>query len=227
MTSTTANVQTAAVGSGAHADVGRRALAVLAPVGPLAMAGWALAVPYALTEEPAEWIPKVAGNMGRTELSFWLLLVFAVTAGAGAIVTGMVARRGSLRLGTIGMVLAFAGFSALSFSGAGYDGAAAATINAGLDVPTAENVLREIDSYQATAVGGALFIPLMFIGVLLLGIALWRGRTVPRWAAAALLVAFPIILAGGFVAMAVNALGWLLLAIGFAAAGAAYAGRVD
>jgi hypothetical protein len=224
MTSTTASAS--ATGAAARLGFDRRALAVLAPIGPLVMAGWALAVPYSLTDEPADWIPKLAANMGRTELSFWMLLIFAVTAGAGAIVTGLVARRGSLRLGTIGMVLTFAGFSALSFSGAGYDGAAAATVNAGLDVPTAESVLKEIDAYQATAIGGALFIPLMVVGVLLLGIATWRGRTIPRWAAAVLLAAFPVILVGGFAAMAVNALGWLLLAIGFGAAGVAYARRV-
>ena len=156
---------------------------------------------------------------GRTQLSMWGLFVFALTAGVGAIVTGLVAQRGSYRLATIGMVLTFGGFSALSFNGSAYDGAAAASYKVGNDVATTERVLAELDKFQAPSIGAALFIPLMFIGVLLLAIALWRGRTVPRWAAGVLLLAFPAVLAGGFVSMELNAVGWLLMAIGFGAAG--------
>jgi hypothetical protein len=121
------------------------------------------------------------------------------------------------------MVLTFGGFSALSFNGAAYDGAAAASYKVGNDVATTERVLAELDKFQAPSIGAALFIPLMFIGVILLGIALWRGRAVPHWAAAALLLAFPAVLAGGFVSMELNATGWALMAVGFGAAGAAFA----
>ncbi|MEW2359860.1 hypothetical protein [Spirillospora sp. NPDC029432] len=201
----------------------RRALGLLAPIGPLAMAGWALAVPYHVADEPADWIPAAASSMGRLQLSLWMLLLFALTAGAGAIVTGLVARRGSPRLGTAGLVLTFAGFSALSFGAAGHDAAAVGSRNAGLDTATSERILTEIGTFQAPTVGSGALVPLAFLGVLLLGIALWRGRQVPRWAAAALLASFPLILLGGLAAMPLNALGWLLLAAAFAAAGLAYA----
>lgn len=201
----------------------RRLLGLAAPLGPIGMAVWALAVPYHVMEEPAEWIPAVAAEMGRTQLSMWGLFVFALAAAAGAIVTGQVARAGSYRLGTVGMAFAFVGFSALNFNSAGYDAMGAASANAGLDVPTVERILAEADKFQAPMIGGSIFIPLMFVGVLLLGLALWRGRTVPRWAAAVLIAAFPVVLVGGFLSMAVNALGWVLMAIGFGAAGAAYA----
>lgn len=200
----------------------RHALALAAPLGPLAMAVWALSVPYHVADAPAQWIPQAAAGLGRLQLSMWMLLLFALTAGAGAIVTGLVARRGSRRLGTAGLVLAYAGFAALSFSGAGYDAAAVATRQAGLDLAASERVLAEMDTFQAPAVGSAVFIPMMFLGVVLLGIALWRGRGVPRWAAATLLASFPLVMAGGFIAMPVNALGWLMLATGFGAAGLAF-----
>lgn len=200
----------------------RRVLGALAPVGPLAMAGWALAIPYHVLEEPAEWIPKVAGDLGRTQLAMWMLLIFALTAGAGAIVTGLVARRGAVKLGTTGLVLTFLGFSALNFSSGTYDGAAGAAMNSGLDVAATEDIVTELDSFQALTIGGAVFLPLMFVGVILLGLALWRGRAVPRWAAGALIVAFPVVLVGGFVSMLLNALGWALMAVGFGAAGAVY-----
>jgi hypothetical protein len=216
------NVQTAAgtiSSSSSSRFSNRRLLGLLAPVGPVAMAIWALAVPYHVQDEAASWIPAVVQQNGRTQLSMWGLFVFALTAGAGAIITGLVAQRGSRRLATIGMVLTFGGFSALSFNGAAYDGAAAASYKVGNDVATTERVLAELDKFQAPSIGAALFIPLMFIGVLLLGLALWRGRTVPRWAAGALLLAFPAVVAGGFVSMTLNAVGWVLMAIGFGVAG--------
>ncbi|MEV4888134.1 hypothetical protein AB0K48_01930 [Nonomuraea sp. NPDC055795] len=209
--------------SPARTAFARRSLGLLAPIGPLAMAGWSLAVPYGVADEPAVWISKAAAATGRLQVAMWMLLVFALTAGAGAIVTGLVARAGSLRVGTAGMVLAFAGFAGLSFSGAGYDAAAIASRQAGLDLAATQKVLDRIDTFQAPAVGAGSLVLLMFAGVLLLGVALWRGGCVPRWAALSILIAPPVILAGGFAAMPVNALGWALLAAGFAAAGFTFA----
>ncbi|NRQ32781.1 hypothetical protein HII36_13160 [Nonomuraea sp. NN258] len=199
-----------------------RALALLAPAGPLAMAAWALLVPYAVADAPDVWIPKAAAGVGRLQLAMWMLLVFALTAGVGAIVTGLVARRGSPGLGTAGMALTYVGFAALGFSGAGYDAAAVASRQAGLGQAATERLLAGLDAFQAPALGGAVFVPLMFLGIVLLAVALWRGRQVPRWAAALMPASFPLVMAGGFVAMPVNALGWLLLATGFGAAGAAW-----
>jgi hypothetical protein len=106
--------------------------------------------------------------------------------------TGLVARAGSPRVGTAGLVLTFAGFSGLSFSGAGYDAAAIAARQAGLDLATTQKVLERIDALQAPAIGAGVLVPLMFAGVILLGVALWRGRAVPRWAALATLIAPPV-----------------------------------
>jgi hypothetical protein len=200
----------------------RRALALLAPIGPLVMAGWALTVPYHVADDPAQWIPKAAAGVARLQVSMWMLLAFALTAGAGAIVTGLVARRGSPRLGTAGLVLTYVGFSALSFSGTGYDAAAVASTQAGLDVAAAERILAQMHTFQAPSAGGAVFVPMMFLGVILLAVALWRGREVPRWAALTMLVSFPLVMLGGFVAMPLNSLGWLMLAVGFGAAGIAH-----
>jgi hypothetical protein len=206
----------------AGTTTGRRLLGRLAPVGPIAMAGWALAVPYHVGEPTGVWIPAVAANMGRVQLSMWMMLIFALTAGAGAIVTGLVARRGSPRLGTVGLVLTFAGFSAMGFSGTGYDGTAAAGMGSGLDLGATERLIVEVDKLQAPTIGSAVFMPIMAAGVIILGVALWRGRAVPRWAAIVLVAAFPVIFVGGLVSMMINAAGWLLLAVGFAVVGRAF-----
>lgn len=200
----------------------RRLAAWVAPVGPLAMAGWSLSIPYDLTDAPADYIPKLADET-RVELSFWMMLAFVLTIGVGVGVTGLVARRGSPRLGTVGMVLAYLGFSAMGFGGIAYDGIAAASVRAGLDVGTIEDILKQADTFTAPLVGGMIFIPMSFIGTLLLGIALWRGPAMPRWAAALLIVAFPVILAGGAFLMTANAFGFVMIAVAFAVAGREFA----
>ena len=193
---------------------------LLAPLGPLAMAGWALSVPYQLSEDEQTWIPRAAAESGRLQVAFVMLLLFAITATAGAIVTGLVARRASPRIGTAGLVLTVAGFGAVSFSGAGYDAAAVASYRVGAP---AERVLAELDTFVAPMIAGAVFVPLMALGVILMGVALWRGRAVPLWAAALLIAAFPVILVGGAFSTLVNAAGWLMMAVGFWAAGEAFA----
>jgi hypothetical protein len=202
-----------------------RYLGFLAPIGPLAMACWAFALPYQLGDEPAVWIPKATSATGRLQVAMAALLLFSLTGLIGAIVTGLMARAASRRIGTTGLVLTFLGFSAVTFSGTGYDAAAVASYRTGRDIAGTERVLGEIDGFVAPALAGALFVPLMAIGVILMGIAFWRGRTIPRWAAGAMLAAFPVILLGGFASTLVNGVGWLLLAVGFAAAGTSFARR--
>lgn len=200
-----------------------RILGYLAPIGPLAMAGWAFALPYQLTDEPDVWIPKAAEATGRLQFAMLMLLLFAVTSVVGAVVTGLMARQASHKLGTVGFVLTFLGFSALSFAGAGYDAAAVASYKTVNDVAVTEKTLDEVDSFVAPMLAGALFIPLMALGVILMGVAFWRGRTISRWAAGAMLAAFPVILLGAFALTPVTGLGWLLLAAAFGAAGVTYA----
>lgn len=205
-----------------HPDALHRLMAWVAPVGPLAMAGWSLSIPYALSDSPEEFVPKMADEL-RVQLSFVMMLFFVLTIGVGVIVTGLVARRGVPRLGITGMCLAWLGFAAMGFGGIGYDAIAAASLRAGVDTPGTVSILEEADRFIAPTIGGMVFIPMSFLGSILLGVALWRGRTVPRWAAVVLVAAFPVILAGGALLQAVNAIGFLMIAVAFLAAGREYA----
>lgn len=199
-----------------------RLAAWIAPIGPLAMAGWSLSVPYDLADPPEVFVPKMADGF-RVELSFWMMLVFVLTIGVGVIMTGLLARRTAPRLGTAGLVLGYLGFTAMGFGGIAYDALAAAPLRAGLDLETIVRILGEADRFTAPMVGSSIFIPLSFLGIVLLGIALWRGRTVPRWAAAVLVASFPVILAGGAFWMPANALGFVMIAIVFGIAGRRFA----
>ncbi|TDB81728.1 hypothetical protein E1264_32265 [Actinomadura sp. KC216] len=199
-----------------------RILGYLAPLGPLAMAGWALALPYQLADEPAVWIPKAAAATGRLQIAMAMLLLFALTSLAGALIIGLRAREASRRIGTTGLVLTFLGFSAVSFGASGYAAAAVASHDTVNDVAVTERILKELDGFIAPMLAGSLFVPLMALGVILMGVAFWRDRTVPRWAAATMIAAFPVILIGGYASTLINALGWLLLATSFGSAGSTH-----
>ncbi|WTX01017.1 hypothetical protein OG216_47205 (plasmid) [Streptomycetaceae bacterium NBC_01309] len=200
-----------------------RLITWITPIGPLAMAGWAFTIPYQTSDELAVWIPDAAAATGRLQIAMLMLLLCALTATVGTLVTGLMARRASRKLGTTGLVLTFLSFGGVTFGGAGYDAAAVATYNTVHDTATTERALDEYESFVAPMLATALFVPLLAVGVILMGIAFWRGRTIPRWAAGAMLGAFPVIVLGGFVSTAVMAIGWLLLAAAFGSAGAAYA----
>lgn len=138
--------------------------------------------------------------------------------------TGLLARRGSPRLGTVGLVTAYLGYTAMGFGGITYDALSAIPLSAGVDIATIQAVLTQADTFTAPTVGGMLFAPMSFLGTVLLGIALWRSRVVPRWAAGLLLAAFPVILVGGMVLMLLNAIGFVMVAVAFGVAARRLAG---
>lgn len=195
------------------------ALGALAPAAALSLAAWGAVIPFAVSDPPEVWIPAVAAAPHRVELALGLLVLFGLTASAGALVVGSLARRGAPRLGTVALVVAFLGYTAASLDLLAYDGLALTAVRGGVD---AAALLEGYESIGAVAVAGPLFL-LMPLGTLLLGVALWVGRTVPRWAAAAMVVGILLVPVGGFLANAVLTAGWLLVAAGTAGAGAVYA----
>ncbi|MFL1381316.1 hypothetical protein [Nocardiopsis protaetiae] len=200
----------------------RWALAAVGTAAPLSMAVWALVIPSAVGGSYAQGLPRFAAAEGRVEASLWMLFAFSLCCAVGAVVTGLVSRRGAPRTGTAGLVATYLGFAALNVGGSAYAGAALASIRAGNPDAVTGAVLSEVDALTV-ALGPAVFVPLMFAGVVLLGIGLWAGREVPRWSVAALWAAFPVIAVGTPFSMGLNAAGWVLLAVGFGAAGAAWA----
>lgn len=93
-------------------DSGRRlrltALAVIAPIGPLAIAGIRAVLPYSTAEDNAGIAADVAANQSAQSTVLWLSLVASLTLVIGVLVVSSVAVRGAPVLGTIGAVLAFA-----------------------------------------------------------------------------------------------------------------------
>lgn len=214
----TATVQTRAP-STAEASRRRRllALAVIAPIGPLAIAGMRALLPYKTTDDNAAIVAGVAAHSSAESLVLWLGLIASLTLVVGVVVVGMVAIRSAAVLGTMGAVLAVAGYSSLFIGVLPPDLAALAGVQAGVDNATTAQVLDQMAAHPSAASALVLFIAGHIFGTVLLGIAVWKGGMVPAWAALALIVSQPLHLVFAVVVPngLLDAAAWTLTAIGF------------
>jgi len=199
----------------------RFALAVLMPIGPLAIAVLRLVLPYYTTDSNTIVAARTAAHQGREMIVLWMILVASLTLIPGVIAVGMLARTRAPVLGTIGLVVSFAGFMNLFGAGVGdQDSVSLGAARIGMGATTAGRLIDSIDAIHPVGLGGAIFIFGHIVGVLLLGIALWRGRLVP--VCAAVLLAVSQLLHLTFAVFVPNhlldGLAWGLTALGFAAA---------
>ncbi len=211
-------------------DQGRRlrftALAVIAPIGPLAIAGIRAVLPYQTVDGNADLAAEVAANQSAQSTLLWLSLIASLTLVVGVVVLSVVAVRGAPVLGSIGAVLAVAGYSSLFFGVLPSDATALAAVQAGVDNATAAQILDQLAAHPSAAIALMLFVIGHILGTVLLGVALWKGRMVPAWAALVLIVSQPLHLVFAIVVPngLLDAAAWSLTAVGFAAAGVALIG---
>jgi hypothetical protein len=199
----------------------RRALAVLMPVGPLAIAVVRAILPYNTTDSNATMAAKVAEHQGVEGVVIWLTFVALLTLIPGVIALGLLARRHAPRLGTTGLVLAFAGFTSLFWSTvAGSDTVALGAAHIGMRPALTGKLLDSIGAIPAIGLASTLFEVGHIVGLVLLGAALWRGRVLPAWAALMIAVSQPLHLVFAVITPvhALDGLAWGLTAVGFAAA---------
>jgi hypothetical protein len=199
----------------------RRALAILMPIGPLAIAIVRAILPYNTTDSNATVAAKVAEHQGVEGVVIWLTFVALLTLVPGVIALGMLARWGAPRLGTAGLVLACAGFMSLFWSTvAGSDNVALGAARIGMSPVLTGKLLDSIGAIPAIGLASTLFVLGHIVGLALLGVALWRGRVLPAWAALMIAVSQPLHLVFAVVipVHALDGLAWGLTAIGFAAA---------
>lgn len=223
-----ASTATAALrtGSVSRSGTARIALAILMPIGPLAIAAVRGILPYTGADSNTAMAAKVAAHQGAELAVIWLTFVALLTLIPGVIALGMLARRHSPRLGTAGLVLAYAAFACLFWSSvAGSDTVALSAARIGLHPGTTGALLTTLGNITPIGLGTAVFVFGHIIALVILAIALWRGRAVPTWAA--VLLAVSPVLHFIFVVVVpvqpLDALAWALSAPGFAAAGLALA----
>lgn len=162
-------------------------LAVLAPVPMLAKA-----VEYAFNPVPSGDSPfaqQVAGwgaHQGLYSVLQWFDMAFVVLLVPATFAVAWVARRGAPRLATVGAALALTGFLAGVASAPNDDQLAYTTADKALDLATVTRLDEALQANPTSAVASLTFILGLTIGLLLLGIALWRSRAVPAWMGIAL-----------------------------------------
>lgn len=223
MTATTAT-QTAHAASRPRSGLDRRALAILIPIGPLAIAIVRGILPYYTTDSNTVMAAKVAAHQGAETAVIWLTFAAMLTLVPGVIAVGMLARRHAPRLGTTGLVLAIAGFLSLFWSTvAGSDNVALGAARLGMRPAVTGTLLTSMGHIVPIGLASDIFVLGHVFGLILLGIALWRGRVVPAWAG--LLLAASQVLHVVFAIVvpvhALDGLAWGLTTVGFAAAAVA------
>jgi hypothetical protein len=199
------------------------ALALITPVGPLAIAGVRFVLPYRTTDDTRSVAAAVAAHPGAASAVLWLDLMAVLTLLVGVFVVSSVAVRAAPVLGTVGAVLAVAGFAALSMGPIPVDPAVEGAVRAGLDPAATARVLDAMANHPSAQLATGLFVLGHILGLVLLGAALWKGHAVPVWAALALIASQPLHFVFAVITpnSALDATAWLLTAIGFAAAGLA------
>jgi hypothetical protein len=203
----------------ADIDTARRplrvALALLIPIGPLAVAILRASLPYYTTDSATAVATKIAAHPGAEGAVLWLSLVAMWTLVPGTIAIGIAAARRSPRLGIPALILAVAGFASVpAISVADHIAVA------GTNVDVTARLLDAVQQQPTITIAGIVFVVGHILGVVLLGIALWRAGILPGWAGALLSVSQPLHLV--FAVIAPNHLldgcAWGLTALGFAIA---------
>lgn len=199
--------------------ISRRGLAAVVVLGPLSITILRGILPYHTADDTATIAAKVADHQTAQTVALWLTLVAMLTLVPGVIAVGLLAARHARRLGTWGMALAVTGFSMLSAITA-LDFTALAGARSGIGLGPTTLVLDELNTDPSLTVAVTAFVVGHIIGMILLGVALLRGRVIPTWAAWALIVSQPLHLIFAVVVPSnpLDAAAWALTTIGFAMA---------
>jgi hypothetical protein len=201
------------------------ALAITAPLGALAMGIGDLIAPYSPADYATTVLAKVAADPTAVDILGWLFLVAVICLLPGVLVAGLAALRGAPRLATVALLIAIPGWSA-AFAFPDTDGLAAVLASSGIPQADAVELYASVGEFSRPSQGFAvlLFVVGHIVGTVLLGVALWRSRAVPRFAAAALAISQPLHFVAFVILMnnTVDAVAAFLTALGFGAAGIAY-----
>ena len=197
----------------------RVALAVLLPLGPVAVAVAFALRPFRMSDEPTVIVERILASP-YTDLLLWLgylapgLLLLAV------VVAGHLARRGAPVLATVATTINVLAFGLMAGAVASSDLVTVAAGRAGVDTATILTITSAIGGAPQTAVSLGIWVPGHILGMVLLAVALRRARVLPVWAAVVLGISQPI----HFLAFVVldnqyvdAVAGWGFTAVGFTA----------
>jgi hypothetical protein len=178
-------------------------------------------LPFDMSDSPEMIFEKLVAHPGFIMATVWIGLVLAPTCIAGVVAVGWLSRRRVPILTTIGLILAVIGYTCLAIGNSfGELSTALVGSHPEVDRATAYALGSGLEMGPVSSVTGTLFVFGHLIGTIILGLALWRSRAVPSWAALLLAVSQPIHLASVLLGnRPLDLVGWGGTALGFAAAG--------
>lgn len=190
--------------------------ALVLPIGPAAVAVLRFILPYNTTDGSSGVARKVLAHPGAQSVVLWLGFVAILTLVPAVFAVGRLTRRRAPRLTAAALLLAVPGYLSLTWL-IGSDLLAWAGAKQGLDGATLGRLLALV--HPTSAIASVLFVLGHVVGTVLLGIALWRTRVVPRWAALGTIVAQPLHFVAAVIVAShgLDLVAWGLNAVGFAA----------
>jgi hypothetical protein len=189
-------------------------LAAAMVIGPAVQVLLPLLQPWPLSDD--DYVGNVSAHPDAYRALSWLALLGALTMAPAVVGIGLVAFRGAPRLALTGTVLALP--SMLNPDGNPGDLIYTAT-RAGLPREGIRGMLDRLgDLAPFTTFGFYAFAVAFAVGGLVLGVALLVGRSAPRWAAMALLLASATALVGSWVNLGglIGTVAWAVATVGFA-----------
>lgn len=194
--------------------------ALLLPVGPAAVAVLRFVLPYHTTDDPATVVGKVAAHPGAQSAVLWLGLVATLTLVPAVLWVGRLTRRCAPRVTAAALLLLVPGYLSLTWL-IGGDLLLWAGVHGGVDAATLTRLYGA--SHPTSGVAEVLFVLGHVVGTVLLGVALWRSNSVPRWAALITVASQPLHFVAAIVLASppLDLAAWGMNSVGFAVAAAA------
>ena len=203
---------------------GRWLAALIIPIGPAAVALLRYVLPYNTTDNEATVVEKVLADPGRQSLVLWLGFVAILTLVPGAIWVGRLTSIRAPRLTAVALLLLVPGYLALPWIGA-TDLMTWMGADIGLDAGTLTRLTSAV--HPTTDIAGLLFVGGHVIGTVLLGLAMWASKAVPRWAAVLTMISQPLHFVAAVIVTShpLDLAAWGMQAVGFVVAAYVFGSR--
>jgi hypothetical protein len=191
------------------------AVALLLPVGPIAIAVLRLILPYYTSSDTAEAISAVNADPGLQSAVIWLGFVGALTLVPGVLAAARVCRDEAPKLTAWALALAVPGYLAMGMM-LGYDHLLWNATHA--DLSTSDSTAVVEAAHPALDGSMGVFVVGHVVGTVLLGIALVRSGRIPAWAGWMIAVSQPLHFVATVVlgSPQVDFVAWCLMAAGLA-----------
>jgi hypothetical protein len=191
-------------------------VAILMPIGPLAVAILRFALPYNTPDKPAVLVRKIAAHPGQERLVLWLTVVAILTLVPGALGAIKLAyRRAPVAAAIAAILLIPAYLSLFGVALVDYVGITAAKGTVG--VATVGKIATLVNNLPTTTIFSNIFVAGHVFGSIALAVALWRSRRVGLAGCLILGLSQPIhVVAALSGNHPLDLVGWTLTAVGMA-----------